>query len=106
MVISVLSPQACQTRDALANFPFKACFASTIRRAEECADIMWDGREGPRVAMPDLREANLGYLQGMTNADALLKHPDVYGARLFTPAVAYRGRLAWIASRCQQGSLL
>jgi len=72
--------QARLTRDALANFPFKACFASTIKRAEECANIMWEGREGPLVHMDDLREANLGYLQGMTNSYAQEHHPEVYGA--------------------------
>lgn len=78
------------TREALANFPFKACFASTIRRAEECADILWEGREGPLIPMSDLREANLGYLQGMTNSDALHKHPEVYGAIPFRRGPARR----------------
>jgi broad specificity phosphatase PhoE len=76
---SLFALQAAATAYALANFPFKACFSSTIRRAAECADIIWEGVEGDMIRLDSLREANLGWLQGMTNAYAKKHHPDVYG---------------------------
>lgn len=72
--------QAVATRDALENIPFKACFSSPITRASESADELWKGREGPLIYLDSLREATLGYLQGMKNDDAKSEHAEVYGA--------------------------
>ena len=76
--------QAARTRDALANYPIKACFASPIRRAAESARIMWPEEAHPDdddiIFLDSLREAHLGWLQGMTNKHAAEEHGDVYRA--------------------------
>lgn len=81
--------QAAATRDALGNFPFKACFASPVTRAAESARIMWpehehcsEGDDGI-IFLDSLREAHLGWLQGMTNRFAAEEHGDVYRALSF-----------------------
>jgi broad specificity phosphatase PhoE len=71
--------QAQRTKHALANFPFKACFSSPISRAKECADILWEGRDTDIILDDNLREADLGWLQGIKNEDAAKSHPEVYG---------------------------
>lgn len=78
----VLLVQAVKTREALANIPFKACFSSPITRASQTADTIWEGRDGPLIQLGSLREAYLGYLQGMTNDYAKEHHAEVYGALL------------------------
>ena len=75
-----LTVQAVDTREALENFPFKACFTSSLTRAAETADELWKGKEGPLIKLDNLNEANLGYLQGLTNEYAKEKHSEVYGA--------------------------
>ena len=76
--------QAQWTREALENYPFKACFASPITRALESAEDMWQGRDGPLIQLESLREAHLGYLQGMKNDYAQEHHAEVYSALLQT----------------------
>lgn len=73
------SLQAIATRHALANLPFKACLSSPISRARECAELIWGGRDPPITYDDTLREAYLGYLQGMKNSEAADQHPAVYG---------------------------
>lgn len=70
--------QAARCRAALANHPFDSCFTSPIVRAKRFAEIVWEGRPGPLIELPDLQEANLGLLQGMFNADAAEQYPELY----------------------------
>ena len=42
-----------------------SCYASPINRAARFAEIMWEGRETPLVHTDSLKEAYLGWLQGM-----------------------------------------
>lgn len=74
--------QAIATRKALANIPFQACFSSPISRARECTELIWGDRDPPVIYDDALREAYLGYLQGMANSEAAEKHPEVYGVQL------------------------
>jgi serine/threonine-protein phosphatase PGAM5 len=72
--------QARRTKEALYNYHCQACFSSPISRAKEFAEVIWEG-EGTDVILADnLREADLGWLQGMTNQHAADAHPEVYGA--------------------------
>ena len=83
--------QAAQVREALANIHFDrqgtqlllcrwgsaqpahparyecSCFSSPIPRARQFAEIVWQGREGEPTPMQPLKEAHLGFLQGMLN---------------------------------------
>ncbi len=43
----------------------RSCYASPIRRARRFAEIMWEGRDTPLVCTDSLKEAYLGWLQGM-----------------------------------------
>ena len=43
----------------------RSCYASPIRRAARFAEIMWQGRDAPLVRTDSLKEAYLGWLQGM-----------------------------------------
>lgn len=49
-----------------------SCFSSPIQRARNFADLVWADREGPLVPMDSLREAHLGWLQGMSQGRVLL----------------------------------
>lgn len=42
-----------------------SCFTSPIRRARRFAELTWSGRDGPLIPMHTLKEAHLGWLQGM-----------------------------------------
>ncbi|CAD7699586.1 unnamed protein product [Ostreobium quekettii] len=78
--------QALRCRNAISRIPFDSCFSSPLKRARQSADIMWKGQEGPLIPLPELREAHLGYLQGMRNEDAAVKHSEEYRAWRETPA--------------------
>ena len=70
--------QAARCRDALAAIPFDSCFTSPLARAREFAEIVWEGRGAPLVHVDDLREAELGLLQGLLNRDAEALYPELY----------------------------
>ncbi|KAG9447822.1 hypothetical protein H6P81_013950 [Aristolochia fimbriata] len=70
--------QAERCRKALSNQSFDCCFSSPISRAKSSAEIVWDGREEPLVFLDTLKEAHLFFLEGMTNADARKKYPELY----------------------------
>ena len=46
-----------------------SCFTSPLDRARETAELIWQEREGPVVSIEPLGEANLGWLEGMTNGE-------------------------------------
>ncbi|XP_078431514.1 putative 2-carboxy-D-arabinitol-1-phosphatase [Wolffia australiana] len=70
--------QAERCRKALSNVHFDQCFASPISRAKSTAEVMWVEREEPLVFLDSLKEAHLFFLEGMTNAEAKKKHPELY----------------------------
>jgi len=49
-----------------------SCFASPLPRARRTAELIWDGREGDLILLDDLKEANLGILQGQRNGELVL----------------------------------
>ena len=49
-----------------------SCFSSPIKRGWNFAELVWADREGPLVPMDNLREAHLGWLQGMRQGGSLL----------------------------------
>lgn len=42
-------------------------FSSPLKRARTTSEIMWQGRDGPLNYIESLKEAPLGWLEGMTN---------------------------------------
>lgn len=78
--------QAGRVRSALVNLHFDSCFSSPIQRANKFAKIIWRDRTTPIIKSDLLREANLGYMQGMTNADAAEVHKEGYAQWRAQPA--------------------
>ncbi|KAG6524086.1 hypothetical protein ZIOFF_013976 [Zingiber officinale] len=72
--------QAEKCRSALTNISFDICFSSPISRAKSTAELIWHGREKPLIFLDSLKEAHLFFLEGMTNADAKKKYPELYTA--------------------------
>ncbi|XP_020081327.1 probable 2-carboxy-D-arabinitol-1-phosphatase isoform X1 [Ananas comosus] len=70
--------QAERCRNALINMNFDICFSSPISRAKSTAELIWHGREQPLIFLDSLKEAHLFFLEGMTNADAKKKYPELY----------------------------
>ena len=51
-----------------------SCFASPHKRARQTAEIVWEERGqqlGPPLYLDTLREANLGWFQGLKNGECL-----------------------------------
>ena len=71
--------QAERTKVALENIPFDVCVSSPIARARECADIVWAGHDNAIVYDDNLKEADLGWLQGLTNKECARDHTETYG---------------------------
>lgn len=71
--------QAEATRRALEHFTFGACVSSPISRAREYAQVLWTSEMPPVEYMDELKEANLGILQGMMNEEAAKRFPGLYG---------------------------
>lgn len=55
-----------------------SCFSSPLTRAATTAEIIWEGRDEPLIFLEELKEANLGYLQGMKNGNYLCLHCSVW----------------------------
>ncbi|XP_042456751.1 probable 2-carboxy-D-arabinitol-1-phosphatase [Zingiber officinale] len=72
--------QAEKCRSSLTNISFDICFSSPISRAKSTAELIWHGREKPLIFLDSLKEAHLFFLEGMTNADAKKKYPELYTA--------------------------
>lgn len=43
-----------------------SCYTSPIRRASRFAELTWGNRQAPLIKLPTLKEAHLGWLQGMS----------------------------------------
>jgi len=73
--------QAFKARDALEGMHFDSCFASPHKRARQTAEILWEERGqqlGAPLYLDTLREANLGWFQGLKNEDIARLHPELF----------------------------
>ena len=50
-----------------------SCFTSPITRAARFAELAWGDRQAPLLELPTLKEAHLGWLQGMRQGNASLQ---------------------------------
>ena len=50
-----------------------SCYTSPIKRAARFAELAWGGRQAPLLELPTLKEAHLGWLQGMRQGRACLQ---------------------------------
>ena len=50
-----------------------SCYTSPITRARRFAELAWGSREAPLLELPTLKEAHLGWLQGMRQGNACLQ---------------------------------
>ncbi|KAK1301952.1 hypothetical protein QJS10_CPA01g02015 [Acorus calamus] len=78
--------QAERCRKALTNISFDQCFSSPISRAKSTAELLWHEKQEPLVFLDSLKEAHLFFLEGMTNADARKKYPELYSSWREDPA--------------------
>lgn len=53
-----------------------SCFTSPIPRAQQFAELVWGDRPGKPEDMQSLKEAHLGWLQGMENGEHLTLDPQ------------------------------
>ena len=67
--------QARELAARLADVPFGAVYSSDLRRAQETAEIVVDGRDLAIQIEPDLREIDVGSWQGLTNAEIRERYP-------------------------------
>ncbi|DBA80959.1 TPA: hypothetical protein ACH3X2_007175 [Trebouxia sp. C0005] len=70
--------QAVRVRNALSRMHIDSLFSSPLKRARTTSEIIWQGREGSCIYTESLKEAPLGWLEGMTNADAAKKDPEQF----------------------------
>ncbi|KAL0018740.1 hypothetical protein WJX79_004921 [Trebouxia sp. C0005] len=80
--------QATQVENALAHMQFDSCFSSPIRRARSTTEIIWQGqgRDGPCIYLDSLKEAHLGWMEGMKQAEAATNHRDDFATWRERPA--------------------
>ncbi len=70
------SPGTCRCADESIVW-LCSCFTSPIRRARRFAELAWSGREGPLIPMHTLKEAHLGWLQGMRQGVHIHKFANI-----------------------------
>ncbi|KAL6762074.1 phosphoglycerate mutase [Haematococcus lacustris] len=70
--------QARATAAMLAGQHFDCMFYSPLARAAQTADLVWAGREVPRVSLTLLREIDLYTFQGLLKADIKASYPAEY----------------------------
>lgn len=70
--------QAVRCREALAHMQLDSCFSSPIKRARSTSEIIWQGqgRDGSCIFLDSLKEAHLGWMEGMKQAEAAINHRD------------------------------
>lgn len=78
--------QARRAAAAIAALPFAVAFTSDLRRSVETANLLLAGRAVELVSTADLREQQLGCLEGLTWAEAERRVPDVARAWVGDPA--------------------
>ncbi|MCK3655900.1 phosphoglycerate mutase [Pasteurellaceae bacterium Macca] len=66
---------AKKTGEALAHIPFTACYSSLMKRAQDTADYIIQGREIPHFHHRGLNEINFGLWEGKSSA-SLATHPE------------------------------
>eukprot|EP00210_Caulerpa_lentillifera_P001110 g1071.t1 len=72
--------QALLCKKAISQLHFDSCFSSPLPRAQRTAELIWSGREGEFILLDDLKEANLGILQGQCNDVAAIEYSNLYRA--------------------------
>ncbi|KAK1325858.1 hypothetical protein QJS10_CPA01g02017 [Acorus calamus] len=55
-------------------------------RVQSTAELLWHEKQEPLVFLDSLKEAHLFFLEGMTNADARKKYPELYSSWREDPA--------------------
>jgi len=79
---SALSPRGIAQADSLAPRMAKESvdhvYASDLERAQHTARLAGSEANWSFTLMPELRERDLGVLEGLTTDEMLVKHPDVY----------------------------
>lgn len=80
--------QAVRCRNALAHMQFDSCFSSPIRRARSTTEIIWQGqgRDSPCIYLDSLKEAHLGWMEGMKQAEAATNHREDFATWRERPA--------------------
>ncbi|DBA75506.1 TPA: hypothetical protein ACH3X1_010757 [Trebouxia sp. C0004] len=80
--------QAVRCRNALAHMQFDSCFSSPIRRARSTTEIIWQGqgRDSPCIYLDSLKEAHLGWMEGMKQAEAATNHREEFATWRERPA--------------------
>jgi broad specificity phosphatase PhoE len=61
--------QARRLGELLADDPLDLCVVSEFQRARETADLALEGREVPRLVLPDLNDIRFGDFEGMALVD-------------------------------------
>jgi broad specificity phosphatase PhoE len=61
--------QALRLRDQLAELELDLCITSEFQRVRETADLALQGREVPRLVLPELNDVQFGGFEGGTLAD-------------------------------------
>ena len=79
---SALSPRGIAQAQALSERMSKedvdAVYASDLERAQHTARLAGSEANWTFSLMPELRERDLGVLEGLTTDEMLIEHPDVY----------------------------
>jgi broad specificity phosphatase PhoE len=70
--------QALRCKHAVSKMHFDSCFSSPIRRARSTAEIMWQDSEGPLLFLDSLKEAHLGFMEGMKQEEAATQHREAF----------------------------
>ncbi|KAL3143690.1 hypothetical protein ABBQ38_002486 [Trebouxia sp. C0009 RCD-2024] len=80
--------QAVRCREALSHMQIDSCFSSPIRRARTTSEIIWQGpgRDGPCIFLDSLKEAHLGWLEGMKQSEAATNHREAFSTWRERPA--------------------
>lgn len=70
--------QAETSRQMLLGDTFDICFHSPLQRSSKTAEIIWDNRQAPMVAIHDLREIDLYSFQGLFKEEGKARFGDAY----------------------------
>ncbi len=77
--------QAEQTRKALSQFDIQQAFVSPLKRAQDSAEIILQGRSLQSTTLTDLREIRLGPWEGKTRSETVLSHPEEHNSFWHSP---------------------
>ena len=78
-----------------------SCFTSPLPRARQFTDIVWQNRGSKPIELQPLKEAHLGYLQGMLNCAALWHSQNAELSGLVSRACYTRACLCASEAACR-----